>query len=264
MTTRNFKQCGQAYGATPASITATIDGTVVYTGSVPTIDQPVPVRPDPAANIATPEIFTWTNTVDFRGSQSYSIAVTGSPLLLGDTSADHCANDVAQFNSFNNYLIDGVLISDPFTNVAIDGVAMQRGPDNTTFSGQWQWLIPAGSTFTAVMNINSPSAVPYIQFDSIPSTIQPGESGTFVTSIPNVSPDWPLPRTFGWRVVHITTTNADFQAVTGSVPYNTSTASFDITTVAHDPPQSSKTFRIEMYGSISGNILGTSDIVTIT
>jgi hypothetical protein len=153
MTTRNFKQTGQAYGATPASITATIDGTVVYTGPVPTVDTPLPSLP---ANVVTPEIFTWTNTVAFAGTQSYSIAVIGSPLLLDFTGADHCiANNVAEFGSFYTYEIGGVTIVDPFTNVAIDGVAMQRGPDNSKLSGQWVWLIPAGSTLTATLNVNA-------------------------------------------------------------------------------------------------------------
>jgi len=154
MTTRNFKQLGQAYGSTPASITASIDGTVVFSGPISTVNTPVPTRPD---SLTLPTIFTWTNIVAFTGTQSYSIAVTGSPLLLGDTSADHfIANNLAQFNSFNNYVIDGITISDPFTNVAIDGVAMQRGPDNSALPGQWQWLIPAGSTFTATLNVNAP------------------------------------------------------------------------------------------------------------
>ena len=265
MTTRNFKQCGQAYGSTPASITATIDGVVVFSGPISTLDQPLPVLPEPAANVALPTLFTWTNTLYFSGTQSYSIAVTGSPLLLGSTLADHfIANDVSQFGIFYSYDDDGALVGDPLANVVIDGVALTRGPDNAALPGQWQWLVPAGSTLTAVMNINPAPGLPYIQFDSIPSPIQPGDSGTFVTTIPNVNPDRPLPRTFGWRVVHITTTNADFQAVTGSVPFNTSTASFNITTVAHDPPQSSKTFRIEMYGLTTGDALSISDIVTIT
>ena len=153
MTTRIFKQTGQAYGSTPASITATIDGTVVYTGSVPTLDTPVPSLP---TTMLTPEIFTWTNTVAFAGTQSYSIAVTGSPLLLDFTGADHCiANNVSEFYNFYTYEISGVTVADPFTDVTINGVAMQRGPDNSTLPGQWQWLIPAGSTLTATLNVNA-------------------------------------------------------------------------------------------------------------
>jgi hypothetical protein len=155
MTIRNFKQYGQAFGATTASITATIDGTVVFSGPVSTLNTPVPSLP---GDIETSEIFTWTNTVAFAGTQSYSVAVTGSPLLLGSTAADYCvANNISHFDAFYTYEIGGVTVADPFTNVAIDGVSRTRGPDNSTLAGQWQWLIPAGSTFTATLNVNAGS-----------------------------------------------------------------------------------------------------------
>lgn len=156
MTTRNFKQCGQAYGSTPASITATIGGTVVFSGEISTLDQPLPIFPEPAPNVAPPTLFTWINTVDFSGTQSYSIAVTGSPLLLGSIAVDHViANNAAEFGLVYTYDDDGVMISDPLTNVAIDNVAQQRGPNNSEFPGQWHWLIPAGSTLTATLNVTA-------------------------------------------------------------------------------------------------------------
>jgi hypothetical protein len=161
MTTRTFKQCGQAYGSTPASITATIDSTVVFSGPVSTLDQPLPILPElpeSSANVSLPTLFTWTNTVDFAGTQSFSITVTGSQLLLDFTAANYpprTDSDSARFASFYFQTVNGVTVSDPFTNVAIDGVAMQRGPDNSELSGQWQWLIPAGSTFTATFNVNA-------------------------------------------------------------------------------------------------------------
>ena len=105
-----------------------------------------------------PTLFTWTNTVDFAGTQSFSITVTGSQLLLDFTAANYpprTDSDSARFASFYFQTVNGVTVSDPFTNVAIDGVAMQRGPDNSELSGQWQWLIPAGSTFTATFNVNA-------------------------------------------------------------------------------------------------------------
>jgi hypothetical protein len=155
MTTRNFKQCGQAYGSTPASITATLDGTVVFSGSATTLNTPLPGFPDSSDNVF-PTLFTWTNTVDFVGTQSYSITVTGSPLLLDYTAADYCSrSNVARFSSFYFQTIDGITVADPFTNVTIDGVAQTRGPDNSTLTGQWQWLIPAGSTFTATLNVDA-------------------------------------------------------------------------------------------------------------
>ena len=155
MTTRNFQQCGQAYGSTPASITVTIDGTVIFSGPISTLNQAVPSLPDSSTE-SLPVIFTWTNTVDFVGTQSFSIAVTGSPLLLDYTAADHFyATNTSAFMPFYYQTVTGVSVPDPFTNVAIDGVSQSRGPDNTSLSGQWQWLIPAGSTFTSTLNVSA-------------------------------------------------------------------------------------------------------------
>jgi hypothetical protein len=155
MTTRNFIQYGQAYGSTPASITATIDGTVVFSGPVTTVDLPLPGRGNTSVS-DLPTLFTWTNTVEFVGAQSFSIAVTGCQLVLDCTAADNtAANSISEFCSFYKQTIGNVTVYDPFTNVTIDGMAMQRGPNNDELSGQWQWLIPAGSTFTATLNVDA-------------------------------------------------------------------------------------------------------------
>jgi hypothetical protein len=154
MTTRTFKQLGQAYGSTPAEIVAIVNGTVVFSGAVPTTDTPLPVLPD--ESVSGTQLFTWTNTVDFSGTQSFSISVTNSPLLLTDTLADYVISNVtSKFGGFYHHNIDGVTIGDPITNAAIDGIPMQRGPDSTNLTGQWYWTIPAGSTFTATLNVDA-------------------------------------------------------------------------------------------------------------
>ena len=154
MTTRNFIQCGQAYGSTPATITATLDGTVIFSGTIPTQNMPFPTLPD--FSVTGVNLFTWTNTVDFSGTQSLAISVTGADLLLTDSFADHCvANAISAFYPFYSYNVGNVGIADPFSNVIIDGEVMQRGPDDEILSGQWYWTIPRGSTFTATLNVNA-------------------------------------------------------------------------------------------------------------
>lgn len=153
MTTRTFKQLGQAYGSTPAVITATINGAVVFSGEIPTINTPIPPMPD--TGLTGSELYTWTNTVEFSGTQSISISVANATLLLTDSFADNCSNLTAEFAPFYSIQDDGVLISDPFTNVTIDGVAMLRGPDSSSLSGQWHWIIPAGSTWSATLNVQA-------------------------------------------------------------------------------------------------------------
>jgi len=155
MTTRTFKQFGQAYGNTPASITAVVNGVTVFSGAVPTENSALPGPP--YTGIEGTELFTWTNTVDFVGAQSFSISVQNSPLLLAKTVANYVyptPNSITpEFNGFYTYQIDGVTVADPFSNVAIDGVPVQRANDHPGLFGQWNWIIPAGSTLTAILNV---------------------------------------------------------------------------------------------------------------
>ena len=154
MATRTFKQLGQAYGFIPAVITATIDNEVVFSGVITTIDIPLPMLPDPA--VSGIELFTWTNTVCFSGTQSYSISVTGSPLLLTRSLADNVvANDTAAFGGFYFFENNGVKIMDPLTDVTIDGISMHIGHERHELCGQLYWIIPAGSTLTATLNVHA-------------------------------------------------------------------------------------------------------------
>jgi len=154
MKTRIFKQLGQAYGIIPAVITATIDNEVIFSGEVTTIDLPLPMLPDPA--VTGIELFTWTNTVCFSGTQSYSISVTGSPLLLTLSIADNVmANDTAAFGRFYFSKNNGVIIEDPLTDVQIDGISMHVGHERHGLNGQLYWIIPARSTFTATLNVHA-------------------------------------------------------------------------------------------------------------
>jgi len=154
MTTRTFKQFGQGYGATPATVTAIIGGTTVFSGNVPTVDSPMPSLPD--LEVTGTELYSWTNTVDFAGTQSFSLSVQNSTVLLMYSFADYyVANNSAEFGPCYSYALGNILICDPFTDVAIDGISLQRGTDENQLSGQWYWTIPAGSTFTATLNVSA-------------------------------------------------------------------------------------------------------------
>lgn len=164
MTTRTFIQKATAYGSSTASIVAVVDGVTVYSGSVETLNQPFPSLPD-TENSYGANAFTWTNDVAFAGTQTLSIAVTGSDLLLTDSVANYIGIDdpanpgntisggANVYGGFYNETIANVVYSDPFTNVTIDGVA--QSTDRGDLVGQWYWTIPAGSTFTATINIQA-------------------------------------------------------------------------------------------------------------
>ena len=156
MSTRTFKQIGQAYGGLPTTVTAKIDGVEVFSGQVTTVNQPLPVLPDLSFQIEN-TLFSWTNDSAFSGTQVMEISVQGSPLLVTNTWADY-AVDVPEnqgvFSTFYVYEKDGITYTDPLSNEMIDGIPVDRN-DDPSLPGQWYWTIMPGSTFQATVNVNA-------------------------------------------------------------------------------------------------------------
>lgn len=165
MTTRTFRQQGIGYG--PATnVTVKIDGTIVFSGPVPTLDQPPPSLPNPNLQI-TDTLYTWTNDVSYSGQQSFELTVSSGMVMLTEALANYtdlfnpATGNVVIPGNANDYLVffeevvDGVTLTDPFTNEAIDGEPQIEHPDPTQLRGQWWWIVPAGSTFTATLNTSA-------------------------------------------------------------------------------------------------------------
>ena len=154
MSTRTFKQTGQGYGSLPTTITAKIDGQIVFTGPVETSNQPLPVLPNLDFRCDN-TLFSWTRDTAFSGTIALEISVDGSPLLLTETVADYLVNSADNqgvFNGFYSFDQDGVIYADPLSNETIDGILVSRDND-TELTGQWYWTIMPGSTFSATINV---------------------------------------------------------------------------------------------------------------
>ena len=152
MTDRTFRQHAIAFGSTPTQVVCQIGGNTVYSGSVTTLNESLPELPNATYSIDT-VAWSWQANAEFSGSQEVSITVTGSPLLLADTLANNPLGNVANFTPFYSTEQSGVTFNDPYTNEAIDGVAQSRSFD-PAMTGQWWWVIPGGSTFTATMHVD--------------------------------------------------------------------------------------------------------------
>jgi len=158
MTLRTFQQYAVGFGSTPAQVVCQIDGNTVFSGSVTTLDQPMPSLPDSEYKIDN-VAWSWQDDVEFSGTKSFTVSVSNSPLMLALTVADNPYSNVQSFGQFYSIEIGNVSYSDPFTNEAINGVP-QSGPYDPNLAGQWWWIIPAGSTFSATMHVNAPPPTP--------------------------------------------------------------------------------------------------------
>lgn len=162
---RTFQFFGQGYGSDPVSITASINSTQIYSGTIPTIPGPsdgYPVVP-PAEQVV---LFSIDNSValntDFAGSLPMTIVVSGGTgVLFGDINSNYYIGNVAvdpnagTVNNFSqNYAgnppnSDGTL--DPRSSVALNGTpwAVTRPPN-----GCWNYYVPADNTLTYNFNIS--------------------------------------------------------------------------------------------------------------
>ena len=161
---RDFRQLGMGYGVSPVSITASVNGSQVFSGTVPTLDQPVPGDITP---VQPPQetCFSWTEPdTSWTGTRSFQLVNTGSGIFritrtqaIGDLSAEDGWSGV--FFQEISTPAGNVAFTDPFTEVSIDGVPQSR-PEYAGHYGQWHWTVAPGSTFTATLNVNQPAWIP--------------------------------------------------------------------------------------------------------
>jgi hypothetical protein len=173
MTIRTFKQFGMAYATESLTIAASIDDSVVYEGTIPTVDQPGPGDPASLIYPFGESLFTWELDTAFSGTVTMTFTIAGpGRLYLTDTLANYV--QIKNPNSSEPAYINGgsdvfgyfyqkttpqYVLGDPFENVTINGI-LQTVAHSALLSGQTCWFVEAGGTFSATVNI-------------VPSTLAP-------------------------------------------------------------------------------------------
>ena len=145
---RTFQFYGVAYGNSPVTITASINSTQIFSGTVPTVDLPFPPNEPPAAN-AQGVLFTIDNSAalntDFAGSLPMTLNITGGNGIVvqnincdyyqGNTTTDPSAGTVGNFGaSYFGNPTNSENSKDSRSSVVINGVAQpapSRSPSET-------------------------------------------------------------------------------------------------------------------------------------
>jgi hypothetical protein len=164
---RTFQFYGIGYGATPVTVTARVNSTEIFSGEIPTIDQPINPVPYPTPEIAnTTVLFSLADSAllntDFAGSLPMTVVVTGGEGALfgqiksnyyqGNVEVNPNAGTVGNFDQcYRRVPTNSESTPDPRSSVAIDGI--QQVPPLPASPGCWTWLIPTGSTLTYNWNI---------------------------------------------------------------------------------------------------------------
>jgi hypothetical protein len=91
MANRTIQFFGLAYGSTPATLTATADGSAVFSGSLTTLDQPVPTLPNLDLTDTTGLLFGLELDTAFSGNVAVSCQVTNGVVIFAQTQCNYVA-----------------------------------------------------------------------------------------------------------------------------------------------------------------------------
>ena len=165
MADRTLQFCGYAYGDVPVQLNAHIDGQVVFSGAVDTLNEPLPAPNIDMAN--APPLFSVTSSLlstGFSGSYPMTVTVgTGTGVYLCEINSnymlgfDQTANVTIPGNAtgflscFNGAPANSEGTQDPRSSVQIDGIT--QVPPLVPSLGCWTWGVAQGSTLSHNLNI---------------------------------------------------------------------------------------------------------------
>jgi hypothetical protein len=163
---RTFKFYGLGYGNSPVTMTARINSTEIFSGTITTIDQPIDPWPYPTPEaVGTNLLFTLPDSAllntDFAGSLPMTVTTSGgygamvglieSNYYGGNVESDPGAGTVDHFEiCYDGEPTNSNGTIDPRSSVAIDGVLQPVALDP---QGCCIWRLLNGSTMTYNWNI---------------------------------------------------------------------------------------------------------------
>jgi len=163
MANRTVQIMGYGHGASPADVTATVNGQQVFSGEVPTVDTPDPGYPTTSSTV----LFTFEIPMEFSGQLPMTVTVENSPVSLRQIYANYSniANTTGKVVTFassgpsgySNILREwpSTIPADPRSNVYIDGIsATVSTEERGNLKGTWNYSVNAGSTMSCDVAVN--------------------------------------------------------------------------------------------------------------
>lgn len=89
MTNKTVQIRGYGFGPSDATTTVTLDGNTIFTGAVPTTNQPVPSLPDTGLLGESVVLFSFEVPVDFQGTKPMTCQVTNGTIVFADIFSNY-------------------------------------------------------------------------------------------------------------------------------------------------------------------------------
>lgn len=167
MPNRTVQFYGFAVGTTPTTVTATYNGSQIFSGEITTLVSPIPPA-DPSDLDTVPTMFSMQIPMDASGTVPMSITSQGNPVTICQIFANYCnvISLVDNVPTISSTGADGYaaiysprptpVIWDARSNVTINGVAQtvsteQRG----NLLGDWWWTAGSNIAITYDLNITA-------------------------------------------------------------------------------------------------------------
>jgi hypothetical protein len=174
-TNRTINFYGYAYGSVPVQLNAHINGELVFSGTVPTIDAEMPLA-NKLDMSSAPVLFAVADSslfpVDFAGSYPMTLSIaTGTGVLQCNTFSNYMAkfDPVAKTfavgsadvfaDMYNGVPVNSDSTTDSRSSVFIDAVAVPQVRTPET-DGQWTVEVLSGSTMSCQLSIAKGSIAP--------------------------------------------------------------------------------------------------------
>jgi hypothetical protein len=153
MVTRTIQLLGQGYGPSPADITVTLNGNTVFSGTISTVDQPVPSLPtDPLPPVVV--LCTFATEQDFWNYDNLEIPMTcevnNGTVIFAEIFANYATvsntaytqEQLATLNNPNTPQSQKVALYEtvatpPFTQEEIDTLLNPATPENVSRQILW-------------------------------------------------------------------------------------------------------------------------------
>lgn len=161
---RTYRFYGVGCGVTPVSVTATVGGDQVFSGTVPTQD--IDIKSPPSASEIRTVLFEIANSrvygTQFQGNVPVKLEVSGGDGIIlgyiesnwysGKRKTDTKAGQPDKFNlCYYGVPANSETTTDPRSSVTINGEI--QVPPMVPSTGCWRWVIPTPCTITHDWNI---------------------------------------------------------------------------------------------------------------
>lgn len=144
MQTRTIKVLGWGTGQSPATITAELDGEIVFSGQV---DLEELTEENELAQTA-PTLFSFELPMEFTGTKYMKVTVADATVRFAHIVGNYTNIIDDTWSGPDTYVdvsIEKDNVRDARSEITINGI--KQIPNRALGNGAWHWTIPPGSTF---------------------------------------------------------------------------------------------------------------------